>query len=85
METNDHTILVHISTSLARLESKVDSIVQRIDSLDKRLDDHETRLREIEGDYMSASETRTGRRWLLGLVAAAVVTSLATFASIIFN
>jgi len=83
--TTDHSLLVSIAQSLARLESKVDGIDRRLDSLDKRLDDHETRIRNIEGDYVSAKESRITRRWLVGLLAASVVTILATWANIIFG
>lgn len=83
--TNDHSLLVSISTALARLESKVDAIDRRLDTLDRRLDDHETRLRAVEGDYVSAQESATSRRWLVGLIVAATGTILATWASILFN
>lgn len=72
---SDHSILVDIATSLARLESKVDALVTRIDSLDKRLDDHETRLRRVEAvDIVTSEElaardleARKSRRWIVGI------------------
>lgn len=72
---SDHSLLLTISTSLARLESKVDALTQRIDSLDRRLEDHEARLRRIESvdvvtiDAMQAREKDAvkGRRWLIGI------------------
>lgn len=82
---SDHGLLVQIAQSLARLESKVDGIDRRLDSLDRRLDDHEQRLRDIEGDYVSQKESRTGRRWLVGVLAAAVVTICATWANILWG
>jgi len=85
MSETDHTLLVHISTSLARLESKVDALVQRIDGIDRRLEDHETRLRAVEGDYVSVRESTTAKRWLVGTVIAAIVTIGATWANILFN
>lgn len=85
VQPTDHGLLVSIAQSLARLESKVDGIDRRLDSLDKRLDDHEQRIRSIEGDYVSAAESKVTRRWLVGLLAAAVVTILATWANIIFG
>lgn len=83
--TTDHSLLVSIAQSLARLESKVDAITHRLDALDKRLDDHEQRIRSIEGDYVSAAESKVTRRWLVGLLAAAVVTICATWANILFG
>lgn len=81
----DHSLLVSIAQSLARLESKVDAINHRLDALDKRLDDHEQRLRGIEGDYVSSKESKVTRRWLIGLLVASVVTILATWANILFG
>lgn len=71
----DHTLLVQISTQLARLESKVDALVQRIDALDRRLEDHEARLRAVEAadlvtvDELAARdlELKKSRRWLIGI------------------
>jgi hypothetical protein len=86
--SSDHSILVDIATSLARLESKVDALVLRIDSLDKRLDDHETRLRRVEAvDMVTADElaqrdleARKSRRWIVGI---GVTIALAVVAQVI--
>ena len=86
--SSDHSILVDIATSLARLESKVDALVLRIDSLDKRLDDHETRLRRVESvDMVTADElaqrdleARKSRRWIVGI---GVTIALAVVAQVI--
>ena len=88
----DHSILVNISTSLARLESKVDALVQRIDNLDRRLEDFESRLRVVEQvdvvtrDQLHARdmEERTARRWLIGLLAASTLTIIAGLVNIYF-
>jgi len=81
----DHGLLVSIAQSLARLESKVDALDKRLDSLDRRLEDHELRLRAVESDYLSEADSKVGRRWLIGVLAAAVVTICATWANILFN
>ena len=89
---NDHSLLVTISTSLARLEGKVDALVTRIDNLDRRLEDFEHRLRAVEQvDVVTRDqlhvrdlEERSGRRWIVGLLIASTITILAGIAQILF-
>lgn len=92
----DHGLLVSISQSLGRLESKLDGLVTRLDALDKRLDDHETRLRAVEAvDVVTMPElaardleARKSRRWLVGIgvtIALSVLAEAVAIGIAIFN
>lgn len=93
---NDHSLLLTISTSLARLESKVDGIKDRLDGIDRRLNDHESRLRVIEAtDVVTVEamterdlEARKSRRWLVGIgitIGLGVVAEAITILIAVFN
>ena len=93
---NDHSLLLTISTSLARLESKVDGIKDRLDGIDRRLNDHESRLRVIEAtDVVTVEamterdlEARKSRRWLVGIgitIGLGVVAEAVTILIAVFN